>query len=104
VGRDAAEDALPLGAPPEAYDKTEPAVDDKEVTFVVEQDEVAELIKRIEDSEGAVEPHVYHRVQTIVRRPPAHPLTDSRALVRTASTPALPISLAHAARCGPRPR
>ena len=41
--------------------------DENEVTFVVEKDEVAELIGRIEDEDGRVEPHVYHRIQTIVR-------------------------------------
>ena len=53
----------------------EGAIDDeKEVTFVVEKDELAELIGRIEDEEGRVEPHVYHRIQTIVRCNVAPPL------------------------------
>jgi|AntAceMinimDraft_5_1070358.scaffolds.fasta_scaffold14723_1 hypothetical protein len=52
-------------AAPEA--KPEATDDEKEITFVVEKDELAELIGRIELEEGRVEPHVYHRVQTIVR-------------------------------------
>jgi hypothetical protein len=60
---------------------------------VVEKDELAALIGRIEDEEGRVEPAVYHRIQTIVRKPiPPHPPhhNDVKTKHSIASSPSHP--------------